>query len=86
MTEAGEEYCILPEVWRSEVCKGQNAEQIARYMAEAGLLVAGEPGRFTKKMRVPDQPKPIRCYTVTPDILSWSDTGSSEEADEEPPQ
>jgi len=84
MTEAGEEYCILPEVWRSEVCTGRNAEQIARYLAEAGLLVTGEPGRFTKKMRVPDQPKAIRCYVVTPDILSWSDTGTANEIDEEP--
>jgi len=83
-TEAGEEYCILPEVWRSEVCTGRNAEQIARYLAEAGLLVTGEPGRFTKKMRVPDQPKAIRCYVVTPDILSWSDTGTADEGDEEP--
>jgi uncharacterized protein (DUF927 family) len=84
MTEAGEEYCILPEVWRSEVCTGRNAEQIARYLAESGLLVTGEPGRFTKKMRVPDQPKAIRCYVVTPDILSWADTGTADEGDEEP--
>jgi len=84
MTEAGEEYCILPEVWRSEVCMGRNAEQMARYMVEAGLLVTGEPGRLTKKMRVPDQPKPIRCYVVTPDILSWSETITADEIDEEP--
>ena len=86
MTEAGEEFCILPEVWRSEVCTGRNSEQMARYLVEAGLLVTGEPGRFTKKMRVPDQPKPIRCYVVTPDILSWADTGTADETDEEPLQ
>lgn len=79
LTAEGEEFCILPEVWRSEVCKEGAANQIAQYLYDAGLLVTTEPGRLAKKMRVSDQPKPIRCYVVKPEILAWSETSEADE-------
>ena len=69
----------MPEVWRSEVCKEGAANQIAQYLYDAGLLVTTEPGRLAKKMRVSDQPKPIRCYVVKPEILAWSETSEADE-------
>ncbi|MCP1214624.1 DUF927 domain-containing protein [Acetobacter orientalis] len=49
------EYLIFPEAWRKEVCKGLDAKRAAKVLYEAGHLTAGDPGRTTKSVRIPEE-------------------------------
>ena len=35
---AEREWWVLPEVWRAEICAGQDAQFVARALAERGML------------------------------------------------
>lgn len=69
----GVEYFILPEVWRAEVCAGQDAVAVAKALVARGLLVPSKDGKFQDRQRLPGFSSPVRCYRVTAGILSDSD-------------
>ena len=62
------EYFILPEVFRSEVCKGFEVQTVCRVLAEHGVLHT-ERGHHTVKPRLPGL-GPTRCYRIKPDLLA----------------
>jgi uncharacterized protein (DUF927 family) len=64
----GTEYLFLPEVWRSEVCAGMDAVNVAKTLMSKGYLIPGG-GKLQYQQRVPDFQNPIRCYNVSADIL-----------------
>lgn len=68
-TPEGDEFFVLPEVFRVEVCAGFDAGAVARALAEAGALKVDTDGGSTRNERLPGIGK-ARVYRVTPAI--WS--------------
>jgi uncharacterized protein (DUF927 family) len=62
-------FMFSPEVWKSEVCAGLDAEQVAKAMQDKAWL-DHESGRLTKRVRIPKQEKLVRLYVVSGDILA----------------
>jgi putative DNA primase/helicase len=61
------EYFVLTESFKVEVCKGFDAQAVARVLLEHGCLTA-EAGRLTVSQRLPGI-GPSRCYLITPKIF-----------------
>jgi putative DNA primase/helicase len=59
------EYFVLPESFRSEVCKGHDATLAAKVLLERGLLLPGDSGSFTRRPSI-DLPGwgRKRCYSI----------------------
>ncbi|MEO6823249.1 MAG: DUF927 domain-containing protein [Nitrosospira sp.] len=57
------EYFVLPEVFRSEVCKGFDYKAICRLLADTGALRT-EGKSFTRKERLPGMGN-TSCYRIT---------------------
>ena len=76
MVSGGVQYIVLPEVWAAEVCKEQDVDHVVACLRAEGLLELGEGGRVQKKVRIPDQVRPIRAYVLKPGILSWPEVES----------
>ena len=73
------EFWILPEVFRKEVCKGQDYTAVAKALREAGYLVCGDGKNLQRK----ESNGSSRCYVVRESIISGSgDAGPV--PDEEP--
>ena len=64
-TENGTEFYILPESFRTEVCKGHNPKRASALLLESGLLLPGDSRSHTRKPSF-DLPefKRRRCYTL----------------------
>ncbi len=64
------EYLVLPEVFRSEVCKGFDYKAVCRVLLDHQLLVVdeGAQGRLTRKVRVPGVGL-LNCYCLSPRLL-----------------
>ena len=60
------EWWVLPEVWRKEICAGQDAQFVARALAGAGMLRTQAEG-LQCKVRVKDAT--LRAYVVTAAIF-----------------
>lgn len=65
----GTEYIVLPEVWRSEICKGFDPSLVARTLLKHGILKAGEQGKPQRNVRLPMSSKTYRCYVIASHIL-----------------
>lgn len=63
-------YLIYPTVWREEVCKGLNAKEVARVLAEQGHLVRGDGDNLARHHRIPGVKGNVRFYTVRSSILA----------------
>jgi putative DNA primase/helicase len=66
------EYFVLPEVFRSEVCKGLNIKTVVRLLIERGYLVAegtGDKQRADRKERLPGIGL-ARCYRFKPGVVT----------------
>jgi putative DNA primase/helicase len=61
-------YYVLPEMWKSEVCKGIDSDMAARALAAKGLLERGEGRNLKKKVYIPEHGQP-RLYVVSGAIL-----------------
>ena len=61
-------YYILPEVYKNEVCRGQNYKQVSQYLIQKGFLVTDSQGKSMEVKHLPDVGK-IRIYHVTDKIL-----------------
>jgi uncharacterized protein (DUF927 family) len=59
---------VLPEVWKSEVCKGLDHQLVAKTLAELGAL-EHEGGRHTQVVWVAPLEKSVRAYVVLPNIF-----------------
>lgn len=57
-------YFVLPQAWKGEVCKGFDAQAVAKAMAERGMLERDSTGHLQQKPRLPGL-GPTRCYVVT---------------------
>lgn len=65
------EYFVLPEVFRSEICKGYSPKSVARLLIERGLLVpegSGEKVRPDRSERLPGMGN-TRCFRFAPKIF-----------------
>lgn len=70
---AEREWCVLPEVWKTEICAGLNPQYVARVLADEGMLRTQAEG-LQCKVRVGRTTH--NCYVVTPAILEGaSDAG-----------
>ena len=80
-SESGPTFYVLPQVWRTEVCKGLDATKVARDMIKRGWMLS-DPGRLTGKPRIPQQGTTLRVYVIPPEFFqadteSDGDTGDS---------
>ena len=62
------EYLILPEAWKSEVCKGLNAKRTADLLAARGWLLGGTERHRAPTVTIPGEGK-MRLYRVSGAIL-----------------
>jgi putative DNA primase/helicase len=67
------------EVWRTEVCKGLDADLVANAIKEQDWLIH-DPGRLTKQDRLPGQTKRTRFYVVKDAILGHIEDDDPEAA------
>jgi putative DNA primase/helicase len=65
-------YYVLPESWKSEVCKGLDAGDVARLLVAAGHLDPGADGVLAQRVPVPGWGV-TRVYVVKPSILEGED-------------
>ena len=63
------EFFVLPEAWRSELCKGLDAAALARAMIAKGWMTASEANHLTRSIRVPGIGK-TRLYCITSSFLA----------------
>jgi len=62
------EYFVLPEVFRTEICKGFAHEAVCKVLTEHECLVMNEPGRYAKKVKLPALGQ-TRCYHIPAKIF-----------------
>jgi hypothetical protein len=69
------EYMILPETWKTEVCKGIDPTRAVSALTQKGWLLGAKKGRPVDTVRLPGEP-PMRLYRVSSCILGDDDTGA----------
>ena len=62
-------YYILPEAWKSVVCKGRDPELIAKVMVDRGFLQTDGQGKRSVSRTLPGLGK-TRVYEIDPSFLS----------------
>lgn len=62
-------FYVLSEAWKRELCKGFDADAIAREMVAHGWLAAGDGRNHARKVSIPGHGRP-RVYTILPAFLS----------------
>ena len=88
--EYASEYFIYPEAWRDVVCKGFDAQSVARTLADAGYLEFSKEadGRLTRRVRIPGMGSK-RVYHIKHTFLSdgcgVSDVSTNEHCSYDPP-
>jgi uncharacterized protein (DUF927 family) len=74
------DWCILPGVWKEQVCSGLDGRAVAKILAERGMLVRDE-GRYTKKVKANGRTPWV--YVVLPTIMEGHDEISERTDDDE---
>jgi uncharacterized protein (DUF927 family) len=64
-TKGDNEYLVLPEAFRSELCKGYDSKKAVKTLLAAGWIVPGSDGKPTQKPRLPGMGA-ARCYVLAP--------------------
>jgi putative DNA primase/helicase len=67
--ETDVEYFVLPDIFRTEICKGFSPKAVAALLKERGYLVTGEGTRPDKQMRLPGMGR-TWVYQFKPSIAS----------------
>ena len=67
------EYYILPESFRTVVCKGIDAQLAATALKERGWLTPDKDGKSTWVTRLPGLGRQ-RCYRITPPEIEEADS------------
>lgn len=62
------EYFVLPEVFRTEICKGFAYEAVCKVLVDHECLIMNEPGRYAKKVKLPALGQ-TRCYHIPAKIF-----------------
>lgn len=62
------EYLVLPETWKSEVCKGLDAKRTADLLAARGWLLGSTERHRADVVTIPGEAK-MRLYRVSGAIL-----------------
>ena len=62
--DGGQEFLVLPEVFRREVCAGFDPKAAARVLLEAGWFAPGEGRHIAQRVRAPGLGL-VRCYVFT---------------------
>ena len=62
-------YLISTEVWKTEVCAGLNAKDVARSLADKGHLVRGDGNNLAVKHGIPGSSSKQRFYTIRSSIF-----------------
>lgn len=62
-----QEWCVLPEVWRQEICKGLDPVFVARTLAARGMLRRGEGNKFQSNVWTGE--RTARAYVLIAKIL-----------------
>ena len=62
-------YYVLPEAWRSEVCRDRDPAFVAQVALKHGALLRPKPPHLQQKVRLPDFPDGKRVYVIRPDLL-----------------
>jgi len=65
-----QEWLILPEVWKSEICAGLEPGIVAKALADHGMLAKASDG-YQKNHRI--EGRQMRLYTITARILAGLD-------------
>ena len=63
------EYLIMREAWRTEVCRGHNANVVAAALAKVGWLAKGEGKNLARNCRVPGVGTD-RFFVITPAFMT----------------
>jgi uncharacterized protein (DUF927 family) len=63
------QWCILPQTWRDEFCRGFDAKMIAKALVKRELLLPGDDGRTNRLVRIGD--KPTRVYVLP--ATAWTE-------------
>lgn len=66
--EARQEYFVLPEVFRNEICKGFSVQSVTRLLIERGLLMPEGKSSATRQERLPGIGK-TRVYRFRPEVV-----------------
>lgn len=67
-----QEYFVMPEVFRNEICKGFNPKIVTQLLIAKGLLMTegtGDRTSATRSERIPGLGK-VRCYRFNPGIVT----------------
>lgn len=82
VSEGGKDdvYCILPEVWSKDVCKGLDPLRVAQTLASKGMLNRSR-GRLQKQRRVSGMKRAMRFYEVNSSIFEHDDDVEGEDGD-----
>ncbi len=68
-TDQGEEYFVLPETFKQEICKGFSLKLATEILIKHGWLVPGEGNRAARNERLPPKKGTTRCYRLTPKVF-----------------
>jgi len=63
------EYWVLPEVYRTELCRGLDPRLVTRVLLEAGILQRGTDEKATIPKRLPGIDGTSRVYIIKPSIF-----------------
>lgn len=63
--EGGRQFLVLPEVFRRELCAGFDARAAAKTLIDSGVVLAGEDGKSSRKVRLPGIGTTARVYVFT---------------------
>ena len=63
------EYWVLPEVYRTELCRGLDPRLVTRVLLEAGILQRGTDEKATIPKRLPGIEGTSRVYIIRPSIF-----------------
>lgn len=59
------EYLVLPEAFKSDICKGLDAKAVERLLVANGWIVPGGDGRVMQKPRLPGIGTSVRVYVFS---------------------
>ena len=62
-------YLIFPGAWKTEVCAGLNATEVARSLADKGHLMRGDGHNLTVSQRLPGSTGKARMYVIRSSIF-----------------
>ncbi|CAN5738828.1 DUF927 domain-containing protein [soil metagenome] len=63
----GQEYYVLPEAYKRDVCAGYDMKAVSKILIEAGILAPDKDGKNAQRKSLPDMGS-TRCYVISSKI------------------